>query len=98
MSPSTSKSPKSQSGSASHAAAATGPVSVLVATRKGGFILRGDAARRSFKVSPPIFLGHVIHHIVADPRDRKTVLMAARTGHLGPTVFRSKDSGKTWKE
>jgi photosystem II stability/assembly factor-like uncharacterized protein len=46
----------------------------------------------------PIFLGHVIHHLVADPRDGKTILMAARTGHLGPTVFRSKDGGKTWKE
>ena len=29
---------------------------------------------------------------------RRTLLMAARTGHLGPTVFRSTDWGKTWKE
>jgi hypothetical protein len=33
-----------------------------------------------------------------DPRDGKTMLAAARTGHLGPTVFRSADNGKTWKE
>ena len=33
-----------------------------------------------------------------DPRDGKTLLAAARTGHLGPTVFRSTDNGKTWKE
>jgi hypothetical protein len=26
------------------------------------------------------------------------MLMAARTGHLGPTVFRSTDEGRTWKE
>ena len=26
------------------------------------------------------------------------MLMATRTGHLGPTVFRSTDFGKTWKE
>ena len=33
-----------------------------------------------------------------DPRDRRTLLVAAKTGHLGPTVFRSTDLGKTWKE
>ena len=40
----------------------------------------------------------VIHHIVQDPRDPKVLLMAAKTGHLGPTVFRSKDRGRKWKE
>ena len=33
-----------------------------------------------------------------DPRDRKTMLLAAVTGHLGPTVFRSTDGGRKWKE
>ena len=33
-----------------------------------------------------------------DPRDLRTLLLAARTGHLGPTVFRSQDSGRTWQE
>jgi hypothetical protein len=33
-----------------------------------------------------------------DPRDRRTMLLAARTGHLGPTVYRSTDAGKNWKE
>ena len=28
----------------------------------------------------------------------KTLLAAAKTGHLGPTVFRSTDLGKNWKE
>jgi photosystem II stability/assembly factor-like uncharacterized protein len=36
--------------------------------------------------------------VVLDPRDRKTMLLAARTGHLGPTVFKSTDLGKHWKE
>jgi photosystem II stability/assembly factor-like uncharacterized protein len=35
---------------------------------------------------------------VLDPRDRRTLLLAARTGHLGPTVFRSLDFGKSWQE
>ena len=45
-----------------------------------------------------MFLGHIVHHVVLDPRDRRTMLMAASTGHLGPTIFRSTDRGKTWKE
>src|SRR4029077_13920075 len=54
--------------------------------------------RRSWKVSEPAFLGHIIHHMVLDPRDKRTLLVAARTGHLGPTVFRSTNFGKSWKE
>ena len=77
---------------------ATGSVALLIGTRKGAFILRGDRSRRTWKLSAPIFLGHIVHHLVLDPRDGRTMLMAARTGHLGPTVFRSKDFGKTWKE
>jgi photosystem II stability/assembly factor-like uncharacterized protein len=45
-----------------------------------------------------LFLGHIVHHMLLDPRDRRTLLLAARTGHLGPTVFRSTDMGKHWKE
>jgi photosystem II stability/assembly factor-like uncharacterized protein len=69
-----------------------------VGTRKGLFVLRGDARRRAWKLAGPQFLGHVIHHVVQDPRDPKVVLAAAKTGHLGPTVFRSTDRGRTWKE
>jgi hypothetical protein len=78
--------------------AATGSVALLVSTRKGAFILRSDRARQAWKLSPPIFLGHIVHHMVLDPRDGRTLLLAARTGHLGPTVFRSSDLGRTWKE
>ncbi len=77
---------------------ATGPVALLVATRKGAFVLKADRARRAWNLSEPIFLGQIVHHLVLDPRDRRTMLMAARTGHLGPTVFRSADGGRTWKE
>jgi hypothetical protein len=77
---------------------ATGSVALLIGTRKGAFILRSDRSRRTWKLTEPIFLGHIVHHLMLDPRDGRTVLMAARTGHLGPTVFRSTDFGKTWKE
>ncbi|HMD75133.1 MAG TPA: hypothetical protein VKG05_14820, partial [Steroidobacteraceae bacterium] len=43
-------------------------------------------------------LGHIVHHIVQDPREPKVLLMAAKTGHLGPTVYRSIDRGKSWRE
>jgi photosystem II stability/assembly factor-like uncharacterized protein len=77
---------------------ATGPVTLLVATRKGAWFLKGDSERRGWQIEGPIFLGHIVHHLMFDPRDQHTLLMAARTGHLGPTVFRSADGGKSWQE
>ena len=71
---------------------------LLVATRKGAWIYRSDAARDRWQVDGPHFLGHVISHLVLDPRDGRTLLAAAKTGHLGPTIFRSTDLGRTWKE
>ena len=82
----------------SSSAAGHSPVTLLIGTRKGAFTLKTDRARRTWTLSAPIHLGHIVHHIVCDPRDRRTILMAASTGHLGPTVFRSTDAGKTWKE
>jgi len=73
-------------------------VLVLVATRKGGWLYHGDATRKTWRVDGPHFLGHIISHLVFDPRDGRTLLAAAKTGHLGPTVFRSTDLGRTWKE
>lgn len=80
------------------AAPATGSLALLVGTRKGAFILRSNAKRREWRLAGPHFLGSTVHHVVLDPRDRKTLLCAARAGHLGPTVFRSLDMGRTWKE
>jgi photosystem II stability/assembly factor-like uncharacterized protein len=71
---------------------------LLIATRKGLWTLTGDGTRRTWKLAGPQFLGHIVHHVMLDPRDGKTLLAAARTGHLGPTVFRSSDNGRTWKE
>jgi photosystem II stability/assembly factor-like uncharacterized protein len=74
------------------------PVVVLVATRKGAWLFHGDAARRTWRVDGPHFLGQVVSHLMLDPRDGRTLLAAAKTGHLGPTVFRSTDRGRSWKE
>lgn len=76
----------------------TGPVQLLVATTKGAWFLTSDAERRNWQIQGPTFLGHTIHHIVQDPREASRMLVAARTGHLGPTVFRSTDGGRNWAE
>ena len=73
-------------------------VTLLVATRKGLWTLVSDTARSRWTLGGPRFLGHNVHHAVIDPRDGRAWLAAARTGHLGPTVFRSNDRGRTWTE
>lgn len=79
------------------AAAATRLV-LLVATRKGAWLLHGDGRRKAWTVDGPHFLGHVVSHLVLDPRDGRTLLAAVKTGHLGPTIFRSTNQGRSWKE
>jgi photosystem II stability/assembly factor-like uncharacterized protein len=71
---------------------------LYIATRKGFWIARAGADRRSWSLRGPTYLGQQCHHLVLDPRDRKTLLLASRQWHLGPTVFRSTDGGETWKE
>jgi len=71
---------------------------LLVATRKGAWLFHGDIARKTWRADGPHFLGHIINHLVLDPRDGRTLLAAAKTGHLGPTIFRSTDFGRSWKE
>jgi photosystem II stability/assembly factor-like uncharacterized protein len=71
---------------------------VLIGTRKGAFALRSDGARRKWRLEGPHFLGSIVNHLVLDPRDRRTLVAACRSGHLGPTIQRSTDLGRTWKE
>ncbi len=71
---------------------------ILVATRKGAWLFYSDAQRKAWVADGPHFLGHTISHVQLDPRDGRTLLAAAKTGHLGPTIFRSTDVGRTWKE
>jgi hypothetical protein len=89
----TSRKPAGQSGSRP-----SRRVLLMVGTRKGAWLYRSDAARKTWRIDGPHFLGHIINHLVLDPRDGRTLLAAAKTGHLGPTVFRSTDLGRTWKE
>lgn len=74
------------------------PPTILVATRKGGWLFHGNAARDRWRPDGPHFLGHIVSHLVLDPRDGRTLLAAVSTGHLGPTLFRSTDFGANWVE
>jgi hypothetical protein len=71
---------------------------ILVATRKGAWFFHGDGRRKAWQAEGPHFLGHTVHHVQLDPRDGRTLLAAAKTGHLGPTIFRSSNFGRSWKE
>jgi photosystem II stability/assembly factor-like uncharacterized protein len=71
---------------------------LLISTRKGLFLLHAEDSGSHWRTSGPHFLGSSVHHAVLDPRDGKTLLVCARPGHLGPTVFRSTDLGEHWKE
>jgi photosystem II stability/assembly factor-like uncharacterized protein len=70
---------------------------LLVGTRKGLWALTSDD-RRQWSAGEPHHFGQIIQHAVPDRRDGRTVLVAAGTGHLGPTVLRSVDGGETWAE
>lgn len=78
----------------------TGPVTLLVSTIKGAFQVKSNADRTNWTCSEPKHFGHEIYHYVADPRDpkRRIHLVAAKTGHLGPTIYWSLDGGKTYSE
>ena len=80
------------------AQAATRRVVLLVATRKGAWLYHGDPERGAWQTDGPHFSGHTIRHLRLHPRDGRTLLAAAKTGHLGPTIFRSTDLGRHWTE
>lgn len=74
------------------------PVQLLIGTKKGAWILKGNGERKDWTYSKPILFGCDINHFASDPNNTKVMLIAAKTGHLGPTVYRSTDSGKNFKE
>jgi hypothetical protein len=84
--------------SAMRKSSAASKLALFVATRKGLWIMKSDAARRRWTLDGPKFLGQIINHAVLDPRNKRTLLVSASTGHLGPTMYRSTDAGRTFKE
>ena len=66
-------------------------VILLVATDKGAFLYFADADRRHWDVSGPHFMGSVIHQLVLDPRDDKTLLASVQSRVSGSIIFHSID-------
>jgi hypothetical protein len=71
-------------------------VVVLVGTRKGLFLMRGDEARDRFELEEPLLAGWDVNHAVLDSR-HGTLYAAANHPAYGATVHRSSDLGRTWE-
>ncbi|MCE9637747.1 MAG: glycosyl hydrolase [Planctomycetes bacterium] len=75
------------------------PNAWIVGTRKGAWALRRTGpGPLDWTAGEPWFFGCDVHHVVQDPRGDGTILATVKTGHLGPTVYRSTDGGRTWTE
>jgi photosystem II stability/assembly factor-like uncharacterized protein len=72
-------------------------VHVLLGTRKGAFILQSDSRRRKWKMKGLFFENSPVFHMSFDERDHKTIYAAVNSGHFGPTIFKSKNLGRTWE-
>jgi len=72
---------------------------LLVGTRKGGFVLRRATDGSWSVVGGPIRLGTQVNDFQQDPRRPEVWLHSAGGDfHLGPTIFRSTDAGRSWSE
>ena len=71
-------------------------VTLLVGTKKGLYILRGDAGRGSWACEGPEFAPAEIHHAAYDPRDG-SMFAAVNQTWGGSRIEVSRDMGRTWK-
>ena len=69
-------------------------LAILVGTRKGLFVLRGDEGRRKWTVDDPLLAGWDVFHAIKHEDD---LYAAANNWVYGATVQRSSDLGKTWE-
>jgi len=69
---------------------------LLVGTKRGLFIVRGDGKRMEWKISAAHLMGREVYHAITDPRDGS---LWAATGHAvwGAHIHHSTDGGETWE-
>lgn len=70
-------------------------LSILLGTRKGAFLLEGDADRREWALKGPFCDAWPINHMIADP-STGTLLAGGGNPWFGPAVWASGDRGETW--
>jgi photosystem II stability/assembly factor-like uncharacterized protein len=68
---------------------------LLLATKKGVFILEGDAKRRNWALKGPFCEAWPINHAVADP-ETGTIYAGGGNEWFGPAVWTSEDRGESW--
>jgi hypothetical protein len=73
-------------------------IRAYLGTRKGGYVVESDRARKRWTVRGPFAAGMDVFHVVPDPRNPGTVFAAANSSWLGPQLYRSKDHGRKWTE
>ncbi len=72
---------------------------MMVGTRKGLWIGRGDEQGRSWSWDAPRFLMEEVYSVMVDTRgDSTRLLVGSGSPHWGPHVYRSDDLGETWEE
>ena len=72
-------------------------VLLLVGTRKGLFLIRGDDERRSFEVEGPLLPGWSINHAVRRSARRRASTSAGTAGSTAAPCSAPAISGKTWE-
>lgn len=70
-------------------------VLVLLGTRKGAFIVEGDAERRSWKLRGPFCEAWPMNHVIADPVS-DAIYGGGGNAWFGPAVWKTTDLGATW--
>jgi hypothetical protein len=70
---------------------------LLVGTKKGLFVLRGDAgAEKPFDVAARAFPGNVVEFAIRDPRSGR-YFASVTSGHFGPRVMHAMDPTGEWE-
>ena len=70
-------------------------VLVLVGTKKGAFILEGDARRKSWELRGPYCEHWPMNHVVGDA-ETGAIYGGGGNEWFGPAVWKSTDQGKSW--
>ncbi|HEY0796844.1 MAG TPA: exo-alpha-sialidase [Acidisarcina sp.] len=73
-------------------------VRVLVATKKGAFILTADGERDKWNVAGPYFGGWEMYHLKGSPVDPNRLYASQSSGWFGQIIQRSNDGGATWEQ
>src|ERR1700760_3707648 len=68
-------------------------VTLVIATRKGVFLLESDEARRDWTVNGPFCEGWPVYHAIHDPATDTLYAAAASEWH-GSAVWKSADGGE----